>query len=156
MKRGITIIFSLLMVCLLASPAYAEKIAFVDVGKVFDGYTKTKDFDETLTAEGKKKQKERDSMVQDIRRLKDEMALLSDSAKGEKQSDIDNKIRDVISKISTLHFVATDVSNARLIQYGMDADTVFNFGCPAVEYIAKLDIGRRFDSDRLKKRLKPY
>jgi outer membrane protein len=95
MKRGITIVFSLFVVCFLASSAYAEKIAFVDVGKVFDGYTKTKDFDATLTTEGKKKQKERDNMVQDIRRLKDEMALLSESSKGEKQAAIDGKIRDL-------------------------------------------------------------
>jgi len=95
MNRGILTVIFVLTIFLAASPAFAERIAFVDVGKVFDGYQKTKEFDKTLTSEGRKKQKERDGMVQNIRRLKDEMALLSESAKGEKQDSIQSQIRDL-------------------------------------------------------------
>ena len=44
MNRGILTALFVLTVFLAASPAFAEKIAFVDVGKVFDGYGKTKEF----------------------------------------------------------------------------------------------------------------
>lgn len=77
------------------SDAYADKIAFVDVAKVFDSYEKTKKNDQTLSEEGKKKQTERDAMVQDIRRLKDELALLADKNKEEKQNQIDLKIKSL-------------------------------------------------------------
>ena len=73
---------------------------------------------------------------------------------GEVSGSIDNKIRDVISKISTLHFVATDISRDRLIDFGLRQDRVFNYGCPAVEYIANLDTGENFDGGRLHKKLK--
>jgi UDP-hydrolysing UDP-N-acetyl-D-glucosamine 2-epimerase len=73
---------------------------------------------------------------------------------GEVSGSIDNKIRDVISKISTLHFVATDVSHARLVQFGMNEEHVFNYGCPAVEYIATMDIGDHFENNELHKKLK--
>ncbi len=73
---------------------------------------------------------------------------------GEISGSIDNKIRDVISKISYLHFVATEVSKTRLTQFGMDPETIFNYGCPAVDYIAQIDIGDRFNSDKLHKKLK--
>ena len=75
--------------------AYAEKIAYVDVTKVFDQFEKTKKFDKELTEVGKQKQSGRDTLVLEIRRLKDEMALLSDSGKEEKQKLVDQKMRDL-------------------------------------------------------------
>ena len=48
-----------------------------------------------MTEEGRQRQKERDAIVQEIRRLKDEQALLSDKAKEEKQAVIDQKIQDL-------------------------------------------------------------
>ena len=73
---------------------------------------------------------------------------------GEISGSIDNKIRDIISKVSTLHFVATDISRDRLIKFGINPQFVFNYGCPAVEYITNMDIGPHFDSKRLHKKLK--
>jgi len=70
-----------------------EKIAFVDVAKVFDGYEKTKERDKVLADEGEKKQQEREGKVQEIRRLKDELALLADQNKEEKQLAIDEKVK---------------------------------------------------------------
>lgn len=73
--------------------AFAEKNGFVDMSKIFDEYDRTRQNDERLSEEGKRKQEERDSKVQEIRRLKDELALLSDQNKEEKQQVIDEKIR---------------------------------------------------------------
>lgn len=75
--------------------ARLEKVGYVDVAKVFDGYQKTKDNDTTLQAAGKKKEEERDAFVHEIRRLKDEQALLAEDAKQKKQEAIDAKIREL-------------------------------------------------------------
>lgn len=87
------IVLHLFLGVVWTSCAYAEKIAFVDVAKVFDSYEKTKQNDQILADQGKKKQNERDAMVQEIRRMKDELALLADKNKEEKQTEIDRKIR---------------------------------------------------------------
>ena len=75
--------------------AQAEKTAYVDVAKVFDGYQKTKDNDAKLQAAGKKKEEERDAIVHEIRRLKDEQALLAEDARDKKQEAIDAKVREL-------------------------------------------------------------
>ena len=63
---------------------------------------------------------------------------------GETSGTIDNIIRDVLTKFSTLHFVSTDKSANNLIKHGVNKNNVFNFGCPAVEYISKVEIGEYF------------
>ena len=75
--------------------AWAEKTAYVDVAKVFDGYQKTKDNDAKLQAAGKKKEEERDALVHEVRRLKDEQALLAEDARDKKQEAIDGKVREL-------------------------------------------------------------
>lgn len=80
-----------------ALPAWAkpDKIGYVDVAKVFDGYQKTKDNDAKLQQAGKKKEEERDALVHEVRRLKDEQALLAEGAREKKQEAIDAKIREL-------------------------------------------------------------
>ena len=75
--------------------ARAEKIAYVDVAKIFDGYQKTKDNDTKLQTAGKKKEEERDALVHEVRRLKDEQALLGEDAREKKQEAIDAKVREL-------------------------------------------------------------
>lgn len=72
-----------------------EKIGFVDVATVFDGYEKTKENDQILREMGKKKEEERDALVHEIRRLKDEIALLSEEAAAEKRKMLDEKVREL-------------------------------------------------------------
>lgn len=69
------------------------KIAYVDLAKVFDEYKKTKESEKALEGKGKGKEAERTKMVDELRKLKDEQALLSEKAKAEKQTVIDNKIK---------------------------------------------------------------
>lgn len=89
--------FMFLLSLCLAHPAWArlDKVAYVDVAKVFDEYQKTKDNDTKLQSAGKKKEEERDAIVHEIRRLKDEQALLAEDAKEKKQEAIDVKIREL-------------------------------------------------------------
>lgn len=77
------------------NPAHAagEKIAYMDLSKVFDDYNKTKDFDKQLENKGNSKQGERDKLVADIKKLKDEMGLMSDKGKEAKQTAIDEKYK---------------------------------------------------------------
>lgn len=91
----VTFLVAALFVLSLPGLAWAEKIAFVDVAKVFDGYQKTKDNDAKLQAAGKKKEEERDAVVHEIRRLKDEQALLAEDAREKKQEAIDVKVREL-------------------------------------------------------------
>ena len=76
-------------------PAGKERFATVDIGKVFDEYEKTKKYDQEFQTEGRLKQEERDAIVHEIRRLRDEQALLSESVRQEKQGAIDAKLKEL-------------------------------------------------------------
>ncbi len=73
---------------------------------------------------------------------------------GETSGTIDNTVRNVISRFARHHFVATELSRSHLLDQGIPASTVHNFGCPAVEYISKIDVGTTFNSRRFAKRFK--
>src|SRR3989338_8111818 len=80
---------------LLAAAGFAQemKIGYLDVAKVFDEYRKTKEQDAALEGEAKVKQSDRDKMVAEITRLRDETELLSEKGKKDKQVIIDDKVR---------------------------------------------------------------
>ncbi len=73
----------------------APKVGYINLGKIFDEYEKTKEYDKTLEAKGSEKQKERDKLVNDIKHLKDELELLSEKGKEEKQNQIDSKVTEL-------------------------------------------------------------
>jgi len=58
---------------------------------------------------------------------------------GEVSGSIDECARHAITKFAQLHFPATQRSAEYLIRMGEPAETVFNFGCPAGDYILDLD-----------------
>lgn len=95
---AVTIIF-IVAVCvsLLGGQALAKeyKIGYVDLAKVSDEYSKTKDYEKNFESQVKGKDAERQKFVDEIRKLKDEQALLSDKAKAEKQTGIDEKIKNL-------------------------------------------------------------
>ena len=78
-----------------AAQAVGEKIGYVDLARVFDEYQKTKEFDKSLETKGAGKQAERDKMVADVKKLRDEAELLSAKAKDDKQAVIDDKIKQL-------------------------------------------------------------
>lgn len=53
---------------------------------------------------------------------------------------IDEPIRHSITKMSQLHFTATDTYRNRVIQLGEQPDRVFNFGSPGIDNIFKLSL----------------
>jgi outer membrane protein len=95
-KVGITvfIFFIFTLNCMFAG-AEEIKIGYVNLGKTFDEYEKTKKYDKSLEEKGSKKEKARQKLVDEIKELKDEMVLLSDKGKEDKQSNIDEKIKSL-------------------------------------------------------------
>ncbi len=70
-----------------------DKVGYVDLARVFDEYVKTKEFDKSLESKGVQKQAERDRLVNEVKKLRDEAELLSAKAKDDKQVQIDEKIK---------------------------------------------------------------
>lgn len=71
------------------------KIATVNIGKVFDEYEKTKEFDTDFQKEELKKQQERDVLISEIRRLKDEQLLQAEDKRKNFQEKIDKKLKEL-------------------------------------------------------------
>lgn len=94
-KIVILSIAALFVIGLLCGNAAAKeyKIGYVDLAKVSDEYAKTKDYEKSFESKVKGKDAERQKSVDEIRKLKDEQALLSDKAKADKQTAIDDKIK---------------------------------------------------------------
>ena len=75
--------------------AAGDKIGYVDLARIFDEYQKTKEFDKSLEAKGAQKQADRDKMVAEVKKLRDEAELLSAKAKDDRQALIDDKIKNL-------------------------------------------------------------
>lgn len=65
---------------------------------------------------------------------------------GEVSGNIDDRVRHAITKLADYHFVATAESRDRVIRMGEAADTVFNYGCPAMDVLLHDDMSISNDS----------
>ncbi|MBN1872256.1 MAG: OmpH family outer membrane protein [Candidatus Omnitrophica bacterium] len=94
-RQLIALVFVLTLIPVFVKPASAEdfKIGYINLGKTFDEYKKTQTYEKKLGSKGDNKEKEREKLVQDIRGLKEEMVLLSEKGKEEKQTLVDEKIK---------------------------------------------------------------
>lgn len=59
---------------------------------------------------------------------------------GEVTGSIDESVRHAVTKLSHLHFAATERSMEYIIRMGEDPDTVFCTGCPAIDLVANIDL----------------
>lgn len=71
------------------------KIGYIDLSRSFDEYKKTKDFDKELESKGDMKQQEREKVVQEIRKMREELELMNKSAREKKETDIEAKIKSL-------------------------------------------------------------
>jgi outer membrane protein len=71
----------------------ADKIAYVDLSRIFSEYGKTKDYDKTLGDKEDAYTKEREKKVNEIKELQDKTNLLSDKEKEAKKSEIEDKVK---------------------------------------------------------------
>ena len=59
---------------------------------------------------------------------------------GEVTGSIDESVRHAVTKLSHVHFPATQRAADNLIKMGEDPSTVHMFGCPSLDPIARLDL----------------
>jgi len=75
---------------------------------------------------------------------------------GEVTGTIDESIRHAVTKLSHIHFPATDDAAQRIIMMGENKDLVFNTGCPyideiqQVELITREELACKYDLDEKK------
>jgi Skp family chaperone for outer membrane proteins len=113
---------------MLSKDAFAKeyKIGYVDLAKVSDEYAKTKDFEKTFETQVKGKDAERQKFVDEIRKLKDEQALLSDKAKAEKETIIAGKITNLQEFDRKVRDELIKQRNQMLGEIQKDIDTVIS------------------------------
>jgi outer membrane protein len=90
------VIASVGFLCLLffVMPVFAaEKIACVDLGRIFSEYAKTKDYDKTLSDKQTSYDTERDKRVNEIKQFQDKMNLLSEKEKEAKKAELETKVK---------------------------------------------------------------
>lgn len=56
---------------------------------------------------------------------------------GEVSGSIDESVRHAVTKLSHIHFPATELSARRVIALGEDPRYVFNVGCPSIDLVAR-------------------
>jgi UDP-hydrolysing UDP-N-acetyl-D-glucosamine 2-epimerase len=59
---------------------------------------------------------------------------------GEVTGNIDDRVRHAITKLADVHFVATAAARERVIRMGEAPETVFNYGCPAMDVLINDDL----------------
>src|SRR5512136_628414 len=100
---GLVGVLFMLGVVFTANAYAAGKMAYVDLSSTFDKYQKTKVFDEQLSGVQVAKEKELETIANDIKSLDDKMALLSDKEKAAKQKELDekkNKLQQMTQQIT--------------------------------------------------------
>ncbi len=60
---------------------------------------------------------------------------------GEVSGSIDESVRHAVTKLSHVHFPATELSARRVIALGEDPRYVFNLGCPSIDLAARTHLG---------------
>ena len=64
---------------------------------------------------------------------------------GDQTGSIDESVRHAITKLSHIHFPASELSKKRIIAMGEDPNYVFNVGCPSIDLIKKTDLNYKKD-----------
>ncbi len=71
----------------------AEKFAYVDLGRIFSEYAKTKDYDKVLADKEQVYNNERTKKINEVKQFQDKINLLSDKEKESKKGDLESKIK---------------------------------------------------------------
>ncbi|MCX5657083.1 MAG: OmpH family outer membrane protein [Candidatus Omnitrophica bacterium] len=69
------------------------KVGYIDISRTFDEYTRTKEADAVLEKKGLDKEAQREKMVNEIKKLKEELDLVADKVKSEKQKSLEDKLK---------------------------------------------------------------
>lgn len=69
----------------------AKEFGSVDLSRLFDGYSKTQDYDGAFAEKQKAFEKEKDSRIAELKQLQDSLSLLNEKEKENQKSKIDQK-----------------------------------------------------------------
>ncbi|MFH1338969.1 MAG: OmpH family outer membrane protein [Candidatus Omnitrophota bacterium] len=94
MKRLALVILGITLGLILAANlGFAEeKIAYVDLSRVFEEYKKTKAYDKVLEDKQKEYEKTRESKVSEVKALQEKLSLLSNEEKEARKGELEQKI----------------------------------------------------------------
>lgn len=94
MKRLAVVILGIFLgLILTANSGFAEeKIAYVDLSRVFEEYKKTKAYDKVLEEKQKEYEKTRESKVNEVKDLQEKLGLLSSAEKEARKGELEQKI----------------------------------------------------------------
>jgi outer membrane protein len=97
MKRATAVLLGVFccFTILIGIASAADKFAFVDLGRAFNEYKKTKDYDKVLADKESLYETERNKKVADIKQYQDKMNLLSDKEKEAKRPELETKIKSL-------------------------------------------------------------
>lgn len=97
MKKVTTVLLAIILglAILVRVIEAAEKFAYVDLGRIFSEYNKTKDYDKVLNDKENVYSQEREKKVNEIKQFQDKMNLLSDKEKETKKQDIETKVKSL-------------------------------------------------------------
>lgn len=75
-------------------------MGYVDLGRIFDGYERTKAYDSTLQQEGKQKEAELEARMNELTKLRKNLELLNDKARQNAVREIEEK-SDALKQFQT-------------------------------------------------------
>ena len=95
MKKLAIVLFGVIFgLAIVSKGAYAaDKLAYVELSRLFSEYGKTKDYDKTLSDKETVYTTERDKKINEIKSLQDKINLMSDKEKEAKKTDFESKIK---------------------------------------------------------------
>ena len=96
MKKVTVFSAAILGLLLFAGIARAEvKMAYVDLSRIFDEYTKRKSFDAALEQKGNTYKAERDKRLGELKQIQEKLNLLSEKESQSKRSDLEAKAQSL-------------------------------------------------------------
>jgi len=96
MKKVFAVAVGVVFLAICATGAFAaDKLAYVDLSRLFDEYEKTKAYDKILEGKQMTYEKDREKNVDEVKKMQDKMSLLSDKEKEAKKGDLENKIKEL-------------------------------------------------------------
>ena len=72
-----------------------KKVGYLDLSKVFDEYTKTKEYDTNLEAKHKEFENERNDKIDKLKAAQAKLPALNDAEKNKLQGEIDGMVNDL-------------------------------------------------------------
>ena len=102
-KRRVVWMVSCALVWSFACPAVRaqeSKIGYVNLARVFDSYQRTKDSEQQLERKGTQKQAELEAQVNDLKKIREGLDLLSDAVRESKAKELEEK-SDEFQRVKT-------------------------------------------------------